>query len=139
MYFKIFFKSSIITVENIKLEGGNLLAKCEVCGKKAEIHHVVNRCQGGIDFNLNYRYLCSEHHRGENGPHENWRTDLQYKLEMQESLWGILDKDFYNIDEISDALHINKSKTKKIIRSCRAYKEGYKKEDIIYKLMGNKI
>lgn len=116
-----------------------MLARCEVCGKKAEIHHIVNRCQGGIDFDLNYKYLCSEHHRGENGPHKNWKIDLQYKLEMQENLCEILLKDFYNLEEISYILHINKNKTKKIMKHSKVYKEGYKKEDIIFKLMGNEL
>ncbi|GAA0718051.1 HNH endonuclease signature motif containing protein [Clostridium malenominatum] len=115
------------------------MARCEVCGKKAEIHHIVNRCQGGIDFDLNYKYLCSEHHRGENGPHKNWKIDLQYKLEMQENLCEILLKDFYNLEEISYILHINKNKTKKIMKHSKVYKEGYKKEDIIFKLMGNEL
>lgn len=123
----------------MKLEGGNLLARCEVCGKRAEIHHIVNRCQGGIDFDLNYKYLCSEHHRGENSPHKNWKIDLQYKLEMQENLWEILLKDFYSLEELSHILNLNKNKTKKIMRHSKVYKEGYRKEDIVYKLMGNEI
>ncbi|MEW9095003.1 MAG: HNH endonuclease [Clostridiaceae bacterium] len=114
------------------------MAKCEVCGRKAEIHHVVNRCQGGIDFNLNYKYLCSEHHRGDDGPHKNWRLDIQYKLEMQQRLWGTLYKEHYTLEEISEVLYINKNRVKKLMRSCKLYKEGYKKEDIILKLMGNK-
>lgn len=57
---------------------------------------------------------------------------------MQENLERILFKDFYTLKELEELLHINKSKMKKIIRSHKVYKEGYKKEEIIFKLMGNK-
>lgn len=114
------------------------MAKCEVCGRKAEIHHIVNRCQGGIDFSLNYKYLCSEHHRGGNGPHKNWRVDMHYKMEMQRYLCEILYKEYYTLEEIGEVLYINKNRAKKLMKSCKLHKEGYKKEDIILKLMGNK-
>lgn len=114
------------------------MAKCEVCGKKAEIHHVVNKCQGGIDFHLNYKYLCAEHHRGKFGPHKDWRLDMQYKIEMQESLEKILYKDFYNLEELEELLSLNKNKMKRLIKNNKLYKEGYKKEDIIFVLMGKK-
>ncbi|WP_027626782.1 HNH endonuclease [Clostridium lundense] len=114
------------------------MAKCEVCGRKAEIHHVVNKSQGGIDLPLNYKYLCSEHHRGKHGPHKDWKLDMQYKIEMQERLEEILYKDFYSLEELEELLEVNKSKVKRLIKSNKIYKEGYKKEDIIFLLMGNK-
>lgn len=114
------------------------MTKCEVCGKRAEIHHIVNKCQSGIDFPLNYKYLCDEHHRGKYGPHKDWRLDIQYKLEMQENLEKILYKDFYSLEELESLLGLNKSKMKKLIKNNKIYKEGYKKEDIVLMIMGNK-
>lgn len=115
------------------------MAKCEVCGGLAEVHHIVNKCEGGIDYPLNYKYLCSKHHRGKNGPHKNWRLDVKYKLELQNELKEILVKDYYNICELERLLHINKNKLKRMFKSNKTYKEGYKREDIIFKLMGEKI
>ncbi|WP_125152831.1 HNH endonuclease signature motif containing protein [Clostridium rectalis] len=115
------------------------MAKCEVCGKYAEVHHIINRCQGGLEFELNYKYLCSEHHRGEQGPHRNWALDIKYKLEMQGKLSILLCKEYYTIEELSKILNINKSKVKKTTKNIKRYKEGYKKQDILLKLMGNKI
>ena len=115
------------------------MAKCEVCGARAEVHHIVNKCEGGIDYPLNYKYLCSEHHRGKEGPHKNYQVDIKYKLELQNKLKEILVKDYYNICELEILLHINKNKLKKMFKWYKIYKEGYRKEDIILKLMGGKI
>lgn len=118
-------------------QGGLLLYKCEICGRDADIHHIVHKNEGGLDFPLNYKYLCCEHHRGKQGPHRNERTDLEYKLELQYRLENILRKNFYSFEELIDLLNLNKTKVKKLFSSLRLCKEGYKKEDIIYRLMGN--
>ncbi|WP_123054204.1 HNH endonuclease [Clostridium sp. JN-1] len=113
--------------------------KCEVCGKQADKHHIVYRSQGGIDFPINFKYLCSEHHRGKNGPHKNRQLDLKYKLEMQEKLEKILSKEFYTIDELVTLLKINKGMLKRLLKEYKLYKEGYRRLDIIYRLMGRKL
>ena len=115
------------------------MLECEVCGRTADKHHIVYRCQGGVDFPLNFKYLCSEHHRGKMGPHKSRRVDLECKIEMQYKLNNILNKDYYNIDDLVVLLEISKGVLKRLLKDCRLYKEGYKKSDIIYRLMGNKI
>ncbi|MDP4143783.1 MAG: HNH endonuclease [Bacillota bacterium] len=113
--------------------------KCEVCGKLADKHHIVYRSQGGVDFPLNFKYLCSEHHRGKNGPHKNRKLDLEYKLELQNKLESLMYKDYYTIDELVGILEINKGMLKKLLKDYRLYKEGYRTSDIITRLMGRKI
>lgn len=115
------------------------MLRCEVCGKQADKHHIVYRCQGGVDFPLNFRYLCSEHHRGKNGPHKNRKLDLEYKLKMQRDLQDVLYKDYYTVDELVNLVKINKGMLKRLLKEYKLYKEGYKKTDIIYRLMGKKI
>ena len=112
---------------------------CEICGKKADIHHVVHKSQGGLNFNLNYKYLCSYHHRGKNGPHKNIELDLKFKLELQFKLQKILIKNFYNLEELSSILCLNKNLIKKAMQKFKVFKEGFKREDIIYMLMGNNL
>lgn len=115
-----------------------LLYKCEICGREADIHHIVHKNEGGLDFPLNYKYLCPEHHRGKEGPHRNSKIDIEYKLELQERLERILYKDFYTTEELIEVLSLNKTKAKKFFKELKLYKEGYKKSDIIYRLMGKK-
>lgn len=110
--------------------------KCEVCGGAADKHHVVHRSEGGIDFPLNIKHLCHEHHRGKNGPHRNRRTDIQYKLELQEKLQSLLTRMYYRQEELSVILGINGRMARKLTKGLKNHKEGYPSKDIIYRLMG---
>ncbi|MBS4200300.1 HNH endonuclease [Bacillus sp. FJAT-49732] len=62
---------------------------CFLCGTTAglEAHHVKFRSDGGRGQWRNIRFLCSEHHRGENSPHKN--ENIRKRLEkLHESLYG---------------------------------------------------
>ena len=109
---------------------------CEICGNKADVHHIVHRSEGGFDIELNYKYLCAYHHRGKNGPHQNQFVDLQYKIEMQNKLYNTLQKEYYSPKEISQILGIHNNSLKRLLKNLKRYKEGYKRDDIIYTLMG---
>lgn len=113
--------------------------KCAVCDKEGERHHIVYKSQGGLDFPLNYVYLCAEHHRGVNGPHKNRKIDLKYKIEMQKKIEQILTDDFYKLKDFMELLHINKRQAKLITKDFKLYKEGYRKKDIIRRIMGGKL
>ena len=110
---------------------------CEICGKKADIHHIIHRSQGGLDFPLNYKYLCQEHHRGKNGPHKCPEIDLKYKLELQSKLLTLLHKKYYTSQELYSLLNITNNSLKRLTKKMKLYKEGYLKDDIIFCLMGN--
>lgn len=110
--------------------------KCEKCSREADIHHIVHRNEGGLDFPLNYKYLCPKHHRGKNGPHRNHRVDMEYKLQLQSKLEELLCKEYYYTEELILLLELNRSKAKKYFKDLKQYKEGYKTSEIIYRLMG---
>lgn len=109
---------------------------CEVCGKPTDKHHIVYKSQGGIEFQLNFRYLCTEHHRGVNGPHKNRRLDLEYKLDMQKKLEAILVNESYTIDELVHILNINKGVIIRLFKNYKISDKGFRKVDIIFRLMG---
>ena len=109
---------------------------CEICGSKADIHHIVHKHEGGFDIKLNYKYLCNYHHRGKLGPHHSLETDLKYKLELQEKLFTLLPKKYYMPKELYSILDISNSSLKKLIKNIKIYKEGYSTEDIVRTLMG---
>lgn len=113
--------------------------KCIVCGKPAEKHHIIFKCEGGLDFPLNYVYLCSEHHRGKRSPHRNRKINISYKLKFQNELYTILVKRYYFMDEFERLLMLNPSQARTICKKFKLYKEGYKREDIIKRLMGGKL
>ena len=110
---------------------------CEICGAKGDIHHIVYRGHGGLNFELNYKYLCKKHHRGIHGPHKNKIIDYKYKLEMQDKLCSIFIKTYYSIDSINEILRLSISSRKKIQNKLFLYKEGYKNSELIFFLMGD--
>lgn len=81
-----------------------------------EKHHIVFRSQGGLDFELNYKYLTPEQHKGDNGPHLNKKTDLKYKKELQEKLEKILDKNYYSIEELIELIGLKKRQAYKAFK-----------------------
>ena len=115
------------------------MSLCEICNAKADIHHIVHRSEGGFDIELNYKYLCSSHHRGKYGPHQSEEVDLRYKLDLQNKLYDILKKDYYSFKELVLELNIPKNTLKRITKNLKLYKEGYKKSELIFKIMGEKF
>lgn len=115
---------------------------CEVCGKPySELHHIIFRSQAKYMANVpvNFMYLCSTHHRGVNSPHLNREIDLEYKQQLQTKLINLFHKEYYNIHQIRTLLGISKGEAEKITNKLMIYKEGYKSEDIIKKMLGGRM
>lgn len=116
---------------------------CEVCGcNVTELHHVIYRSQASYMSNLkvNFKFLCPDHHRGKHGPHMNKNMDNKYKLELQAKLFNLFeDKEYWTEKEIKDKLDCTSSEVKKITKKLMIHKEGYKKIDLILRLMGNRL
>jgi len=116
---------------------------CEICGKEeAEIHHIVFRREATYMTNIkvNHKYLCSQCHRGKDGPHNNKEVDRYYKKQLQEELFLMFkEKDFYNKDDVKRILDISISETIRILKPLKKYKEGFDKKDIIKRLMGGRM
>lgn len=114
---------------------------CEICGKIAEEHHVVFRSQAKymVNVKINTRDLCNVHHRGNEGPHLNRKTDLKYKLELQKKLFEIFSKPFYTEKEIQEILDISESETKSIVKTLIRHKEGYERTGLVIRCMGDRL
>lgn len=103
-----------------------------------ERHHRIFKSQGGLDFELNYIYLTSEQHRGDKGPHKCRETDLRYKRELQETLEGLLMKDYYSFKELVKLLNLRQAQAHKAFKSIIQVK-GISREDAIKRLMGGRL
>ena len=103
-----------------------------------ECHHVIFRSQSGLDFELNYRYLTSEEHRGDKGPHKCKATNLRYKIELQRTLEALLTKDYYNVKELVDLLGLKEVQANKAFRKLLKVK-GISRQDVITRLMGGRL
>lgn len=113
---------------------------CEECGRlHPELHHIIFRSQASYMANIkiNFKYLCPEHHRGNNSPHMNRKKCMEYKLELQKKLFALFsDKEHYTEKEIQEKLETTSSEVKKICKKMMLYKEGYKASDITLRCMG---
>ena len=101
-----------------------------------ERHHIVYKSQGGLDFELNYKRLSPEDHRGNYGPHLNRKVDLAYKIEMEAQLRKILTKEYYNIKELIDILGLKEKQANRAFRKLLK-PDGIEREAVIFRLMGN--
>lgn len=114
---------------------------CEECGSgnNIEIHHRVFRSSAPYMANIkiNFKYLCSECHRGGNGPHMNRKKCIEYKLELQKKLFELFgDKEYFTEKEIKERLETTSSEAKKITKKLMLYKEGYERVQLVTRLMG---
>ncbi len=116
---------------------------CEVCGcNQIELHHVLYKSQVKIMSNIeiNFKFLCPEHHRGNHGPHMNREIDLKYKLELQGKLENLFqDKEYWTEKEIKEKLNCSNNEVRNITKRLMIHKEGYKKLDLVLRLMGNRL
>lgn len=104
-----------------------------------EKHHIVFKSAGGLDFPLNYRYLSAVDHRGNEGPHLNRKTDLQYKEELERNLRAILkDKHYFEV-ELIQLLELDKKQADKAFRHIRVTSKGMNTEEVIKRLLGGRF
>lgn len=113
---------------------------CEECGAPyPETHHIIFRSQSGLNIEWNYKLLCYICHKGDKGPHKCRKTDLKYKYQLQQWLRSKLFKSHYTSEGIQKALKLNQSQVKKILKTIRVEKEGYPAEQVIFRIMGERI
>ena len=122
--------------------------RCEECMKenknstyKIELHHIAFKSEAPLlrNIEINFKYLCLEHHKGKNGPHKNKYVDLIYKLELQDKLFEIFEKDYYSEKEIQQKLETTFSTARKICKKLMIHKNGYDKTELIRRLMGGML
>lgn len=92
-----------------------------------------------INIKMNHIYLCAEHHRGNNSPHRDREIDLRYKRKLQEKLFEIFDREYVTVKEIKEKLCVTDTVANKIVKTLRIFKEGYRSEDVIRVLMGDRL
>lgn len=109
------------------------------CKKPGQLHHIVFRSQGGLNIPTNYKYLCVDHHTGNDSPHKNKAIDMQYKLEQQEKLFKIFSENSYTIKQIAELIGYDKARIEKRFRKVPSRAGQYEREDIIRALMGGRL
>lgn len=102
-------------------------------------HHIVFRSQGGLNIDDNMISLPYEQHLGNNSPHMSREIDLKLKISLQDYYFERFTKEEYTIPEIAKLLHKSERYIENRFRKVKNFAGIYKREDIIRKLMGDKL
>lgn len=116
---------------------------CKICGTSygIESHHIVKRSQNSnlINCKLNLIDLCYVHHRDhKKGVHFNKELDRKLKLELQNKLENLFDKDYLTKEEINKILQISEKALNRLIKTLQLHNDKYVKGDVIKVCMGGK-
>lgn len=118
---------------------------CEVCGSSygIEKHHIVYRSENKNleKCQLNYAWLCPEHHRGHNGVHGKNGAELNRKLKLkfQNKLEMFFIKEYLTAEEVNEILCISDKALERLLKPLKKYKDKYYREDVIRTCMGGKL
>ena len=104
-----------------------------------EKHHIIFKSQGGLDFELNYKHLTTEDHKGNNGPHKNRKTDLKYKKELEYKLRELLIERYYTVEDLKNILGLKSRQAYKAFRQVENTSKGMRREDVIKRLLGGRF
>ena len=116
---------------------------CEGCGGVGtELHHVIRRshCKALIHCELNLVALCPKCHRSKQGIHGgNKELDRKLKLDFQNKLEMLFDKEYLTEEMINDVLKISDSALKGLLKPLKREKEGYERISVIRQIMGGRL
>ena len=117
--------------------------ECELCKLRpaSEVHHIIyrSRCKALIKSNLNLISLCQQCHAKIHRGKESKELNKKLRLQFQNKLEILFDKEYLTEKEINDVLKISQTALKGLLKTLTVYKEGYKREDVIRACMGGKI
>lgn len=117
---------------------------CKVCGTSygVELHHRVYRseCKQLENCKLNHVYLCGRHHRDHKvGVHFNKKFDRKLKLEFQNKLEILWDKQYLTKEEINEVLQISDKALNRLLKTLNLQKGKYVRQEVIRACMGGKL
>lgn len=118
---------------------------CRECGTSygVELHHVVFKSENKNleKCKLNFAYLCQEHHRGTYGVHGSKGAVLnrKLKLEFQNKLEILWDKQYLTKEEINEVLQISDKALNRLLKTLTLQKDRYVREEVIRACMGGRM
>ena len=119
--------------------------RCWVCGNpNVEAHHSIfkSKCKPLEHCELVIYYLCPEHHRSSVGVHgrDGHELDLKLKLDFQNKLEMLFDKEYLTEDDIQQTLGISDRAMKSLSKTLKKEKDGtYSRESVIISCMGGRL
>lgn len=117
---------------------------CKICGKPyAETHHIMFRSEvKSLEHcKLNLIDLCIEHHKGTYGVHGSKGAALnrKLKLEFQNTLEMLWDKQYLTKEEINEVLEISDKALNRLLKTLNLQKGKYVRQEVIRQCMGGRL
>lgn len=117
---------------------------CNICGTNyAETHHIMFRSEVKAleHCKLNLIDLCIEHHKGTYGVHGSKGAALnrKLKLEFQNTLEMLWDKQYLTKEEINEVLEISDKALNRLLKTLNLQKGKYVRQEVIRACMGGKL
>ena len=118
--------------------------ECELCKLRpaSEVHHIIYRshCKALIKSNLNLISLCQQCHAKIHRGKESKELNKKLRLQFQNKLEILFDKEYLTEEEINDVLKISQTALKGLLKTLTVYKGNlFKREDVIRICMGGKM
>ena len=118
--------------------------ECELCKLRpaSEVHHIIYRshCKALIKSNLNLISLCQQCHAKIHRGKESKELNKKLRLQFQNKLEILFDKQYLTEEEINDVLKISQTALKGLLKTLTVYKGNlFKREDVIRICMGGKM
>ena len=118
--------------------------ECELCKLRpaSEIHHIIYRshCKALIKSDINLIPLCQQCHAKIHRGKESKELNKKLRLQFQNKLEILFDKQYLTEEEINDVLKISQTALKGLLKTLTVYKGNlFKREDVIRVCMGGKI
>ena len=118
--------------------------KCELCKLRpaSEIHHIIYRshCKALIKSDINLIPLCQICHTKVHRGKESKELNHKLRLQFQNKLEILFDKEYLTEEEINDVLKISQTALKGLLKTLTVYKGNlFKREDVIRACMGGKM
>lgn len=118
--------------------------RCWVCGNpNVEAHHSIfkSKCKPLEHCELVIYYLCPKHHRSSVGVHgrDGHELDLKLKLDFQNKLEMLFDKEYFTEEEIRETLGISERATKRLLKTLKRKNNMFERSEIIRSCMGGRL
>ena len=118
--------------------------ECELCKLRpaSEVHHIIYRshCKALIKSDINLISLCQICHAKVHRGKESKELNKKLRLQFQNKLEILFDKQYLTEEEINDVLKISQTALKGLLKTLTAYKGNlFKREDVIRVCMGGKM
>ena len=125
-------------------KGGKVMpgGECCLCGKCGYIewHHTIFRSQSKCmkTIKVNLVQLCMDCHRGTHGVHNDKKSDLKLKKQLQGKLQSIFTEKYYSKLDIKSILECTDVNLDLITKTLSLYTQGYNTEQLIQRLLGGR-